>query len=161
VAEGHLRDGPAAAGKDPKAGAEKRRVKRQQVLKRGQLIFGLGGSTIDCLIIDESSYGILVETPLMTDLPEQLRITVAGGATFDAVRRWSMGNKLGLEFILPERRDSAVLRKRLAIRLALKNQNVHTAVLMLRDVNFFEDEELRVMAEAAEASVAWLSSMLE
>jgi hypothetical protein len=34
-------------------------------------------------------------------------------------------------------------------------------VLMLRDVNFFEDEELRVIAEAAEASVAWLISMLD
>jgi hypothetical protein len=141
-----VRAGPAVADKDAKASVEKRRVKRQQVLKRGQLIFGFAGSTIDCLIIDETSYGMLIETPLMTDLPERLRVSVAGGATFDAVRRWSMGNKIGLEFIQPERRDNAVIRKRLA---------------MLRDVNFFEDEELRVIAEAAEASVAWLISMLD
>jgi hypothetical protein len=156
-----VRAGPAVADKDAKASVEKRRVKRQQVLKRGQLIFGFAGSTIDCLIIDETSYGMLIENPLMTDLPERLRVSVAGGATFDAVRRWSMGNKIGLEFIQPERRDNAVIRKRLAIKLALKNQNVHSAVLMLRDVNFFEDEELRVIAEAAEASVAWLISMLD
>jgi len=152
---------PELPGPGAKSRVEKRRVKRQQVLKRGQLLYGFADAAIDCLIIDESSYGMLIETPLMTDLPERLRIRVAGGPTFDAVRRWSMGNKVGIEFLQPERRDSAMLRKRIAIKLALKNQNIRFAAAMLREVDFFDDEDLRAAAEAAESATAWLGALLD
>ncbi len=140
---------------------EHRRTKRRQVLKRAQLVFGFAGSTIDCLIIDETPFGVLLETPLMTNVPDHVKIRFVGGATFDALRRWATGNKMGLEFVGSQLFDEATLRQRRVIDGVLKTQGVNAAVYMLREVRFFESPELQSAAEAAEIAVARLESLLE
>lgn len=152
-------DGAEAAAPAENA-PNKRRTRRQQVLKRGQIIFGFLGSTIDCLVIDHSPFGARLETPVMTEVPEQLRIRFAG-ETHDAICRWSAGNRLGLEFVGPKVLDEETLRRRRAIRQALRSQGVPAAARMLRDAAFFNNPELQQAAEAAEAAFTRLSDLLD
>jgi hypothetical protein len=148
--------GPAT----PEKGVEHRRTKRQQVLKRAQLIFGYSGSVIDCLIIDESPFGVLLETPVMTVVPETVKIRFVGGATFDALRRWATGNKIGLEFMGSQIFDDASRQQRRSIDAVLKKQGVNAAVFMLREARFFNNSELQSAAEDAEITLARLESLL-
>jgi hypothetical protein len=141
--------------------AEQRRLRRRRVLKRAQLIFGISGSTIDCLVLDESRFGVQLETPLMTPLPDHLRIRFANGAIYDAMRSWSAGNKLGLEYVGSQIYDEATLRQRKAVRLTLKTQGLQVALHMLRDFEFFKDDDLRQAAEAAELALSRLSGLLD
>jgi hypothetical protein len=131
------------------------------VLKRGQLIFGHADSTIDCLVLDESSRGAGLETPLMTDFPERLRIRFAGGVTYDALRRWSAGNRLGVEFVSSRMDDDESLRLLAAVRQALATQGLQAAIRLLQEVNFLKNDELRDAAAAAETALARLSALLE
>jgi hypothetical protein len=141
--------------------AELRRARRRRVLKRAQLIFGFAGSTIDCLVLDESRLGIQLETEGMVQFPEQMRIRFADGAIYVARRQWSTGNRAGLEFLGTRIYDEESQQHRIAVKAALKQQGVHVAVRMLRDVNYLKNEELREAAEAAELAFARLNAMLE
>jgi len=152
---------PTDDGGKAENSAEYRRSRRRQVLKRAQLIVGVAGSTIDCLVLDESPFGVQLETPAMTHLPEHLRIRFADGAIYDAVRSWSAGNKIGLEYVSSQIYDEATLRQRKAVRLALKTHALHVVVQMLRDHEFFKDDDLREAADAAELALARLSGLLE
>jgi uncharacterized cupin superfamily protein len=77
----------------------RRRTKRNRVFRSGKIIFGYGDSTIDCLILDESSQGVLVETAAPTEVPEKVQIQIIGRGTFRAIRRWALGNSIGFEFV--------------------------------------------------------------
>ncbi len=154
-------DGATEGGDIPQGGADYRRSRRQQVLKRAQLIFGVAGSTIDCLVLDESPFGVQLETPVMTQVPEHLRIRFASGAVYDAVLSWSAGNKLGLKYIGTQIFDETTLRQRKAVRLALRTHALHVPLQMLRDQEFFKDDDLREAAEAADKALARLSALLE
>ena len=148
------------AGEAAEKMPELRRARRQQVLKRAQLGFGFLGSTIDCLIIDESPFGVLSETPVMTQVPEHVKLRLASGATFDALRRWTAGNKIGFEFIGSQIHDEATLRQRMVIDGVLRKQGLHAAAFLLRDAKFFNNVELEIAAEAAMVALSRLQSLL-
>lgn len=150
---------PAPAGGEGKL--EHRRARRRQVLKRGQLIFGHADSTIDCLVLDESPHGAGLETPLMTDFPERLRIRFAGGVTYDALRRWSAGNRLGVEFVSSRTDDEELHRLLAAVRQALSAQGLYAAIRLLREADFLKNDKLRAAAATAETALARLSALLE
>lgn len=140
---------------------DNRRSRRRQVLKTGQIILGFAGSTIDCLIVDETSQGVGIETAVMTDLPERLRLKIAGGAAFDAIRRWSIGSRVGVEFVGPKIPGDAASRQKKDVLMALKSQGAQAAALMLRDLDYFKDADLRTAMEEAEAAYQRLAAMLE
>ncbi len=139
---------------------EQRRSKRKRVIKRGQVSFGFSGSTVDCLIIDESSYGVMVETAVPMAVPEQVTIIIDGRATFPAIRRWSMGNRLGLEFIGPQVHDRATVERLRMIDNVLQKDGLEPALALLRAAQFYDDKKLQSAAEAAEAAVQQLQAML-
>jgi len=157
-------------GDDPEAGAaplppengmiEHRRAERQRVLKMAQLVYGPPGTPIECLVIDESRLGVMLETLELADVPERVKIRFIGGPTFAALRRWASGNKIGLEFagLFPE--DEATKRQVRAIKQVLKDIGVHAAVHMLREFEFFENSQLQTAAEEAEIAIARLESAL-
>jgi hypothetical protein len=142
------------------APAEQRRAKRQRVLKMAELVFDPPGTFIDCVVIDESCFGVMLETMEITQVPERVKIRFVGGPTFSALRRWADGNKVGLEFagLFPE--DEATKRQARAVKNVLKEACVHAAVQMLRELDFFENAELRAAAEQAEIAIAKLESAL-
>jgi hypothetical protein len=141
--------------------SEKRRSRRRQVLKRAQLIFGFGSSSVDCLILDESAHGLQVETAVMMEFPEKLRVRFSDGAIHRVNRLWTAGNRLGLAFVDKQLYDEVASRERKTIQMALKAQGFPAAMQLLRERNFFNDTELQKAAEAAEFALAKLSAMLD
>jgi hypothetical protein len=140
--------------------AEQRRAKRQRVLKMAELVFDPPGTYIDCVVIDESCFGVMLETMVTAQVPERVKIRFVGGPTFSALRRWANGNKVGLEFAGLFPGDEATKRQARAVRNVLKEACVHAAVQMLRELDFFENAELREAAEQAEIALAKLESAL-
>jgi hypothetical protein len=134
--------------------ADNRRARRRQVLKRAQLILGSSGSTIDCLVLNESEFGVNLETSVMSQVPERLRVRFADGATREARRLWARGNQLGLEF------EGRRITKPDAA-LALQTRGMQAAVAKLRELEVFEGDDLRAAAEAAELALARLTALLE
>jgi hypothetical protein len=151
----------AAAPRLPENGMiEHRRAERQRVLKMAELVFGTHGTPIECLIIDESRHGVMLETLEATAVPERVKIRFIGGPTFAALRRWARGNKVGLEFAGLFTEDEATKRQVRAIKTVLKDIGVHAAVQMLREFDFFENSQLQTAAEEAEIAIARLESAL-
>lgn len=80
-----------------------RKAPRHRVLIAGKLYYGAFNLTVvNCLVLDLSTLGARVETPIMTQLPELFKIQIGDGDNIrDARRCWSRGNAVGLEFITP------------------------------------------------------------
>ncbi len=156
-----MADSEELTGVKAETGCERRRGRRRRVLKRAQLIFGQAGSTIDCLVLDETPFGVQLETPVMTLVPEHLRIRFAGGETFNAIRLWSIGNRIGLNYVGSRIYDEESLRQRKAVRLTLETQGLPEAVQMLRDLEYFRSDDLRDAAKALELALERLSALLE
>lgn len=145
---------------DGTAPSERRQARRHSVLKRGQLIFGFGGSTIDCLILDESEAGVQAETAVMIEFPERLQLRYGGGAIRDVTRLWAVGTRAGLGF-LEARGDEALRQCRKAAAVALRSQGLPAAMRLLREQGFCGSAELQQAAEAAELALARLNTLLE
>ena len=125
-----------------------------------ELVFGFPGMHIECQVIDESRFGVMLETPVVADVPERLKIRFVGGPTFAALRRWAIGNKVGLEFVGLFLEDEATMGQVRAVRTVLREVGVHAAVQMLRERDFFQSSQLRSAAEEAEIAIARLESAL-
>ncbi len=150
----------SAAGSGPRSGIDKRRIKRQRVLKMAELVFDLPGAPIGCQVLDESRFGVMLETQSLAHVPERMKICFVGGPTFAALRRWANGNKIGLEFIGLFLEDDLTIGQVRSVRNVLKEVGVHAAVQMLRDHEFFQSSQLRSAAEEAEIAIARLESAL-
>jgi hypothetical protein len=124
-----------------------------------ELVFDPPGTFIDCVVI-EACFGVMLKTLVIAQVSERVKIRFDGGPTFAALQRWADGNKVGLEFagLFPD--DEATKRQARAIKNVLKEACVHAAVQMLRELDFFENSELRSAAEEAEIAVAKLESAL-
>lgn len=80
----------------------RRRARRSRMFKTGWLIFGgFSPTVVDCLIIEMSEGGARVETGVMIQVPEFLRLRMNDETNTERrVRRaWARGNEVGLEFL--------------------------------------------------------------
>ncbi len=77
-----------------------RKEPRQRVLKAGKLYYGAFSPTvIDCLVIEQSTNGVRVETPEMTQVPELFKVKIGDAPVHRARRCWTRGQAIGLEFL--------------------------------------------------------------
>lgn len=136
----------------------RRATGRQPVLKTGQIVFH--GSVIDCVLLDISTEGARVRTPTVTAVPEKVTLRVRGGAVFPAVRRWARGTEIGLAFAGSLSLAEERMQEALAIGKLLRDHGLNAAVQRLAAVNFFDDPELRRLADEAEAAHARLETAL-
>src|ERR1700731_5261168 len=85
----------------PTALAERRNALRMPVIKSAKISVGLGGAqgVYNCLVLDESQSGVLVDLGTMVNLPDEVTLHMNSGATYLARRCWSAGTKSGLSFI--------------------------------------------------------------
>ncbi|MDE8348557.1 MAG: hypothetical protein POG74_03615 [Acidocella sp.] len=139
---------------------EKRRTKRQRVVKSGKIIFGVADIAIDCLICDETSDGVLVETNTPVVVPVDVKIRLTNGGTYPAARRWALGNKIGFEFSGTRVFDPATIMGMSQIHHILQTQRIKQALLSLRRSGFFDNDEIRRVAEDAEAATLRLEQLL-
>src|ERR1700757_404841 len=79
---------------------DRRRASRIPVIKSAKI--SIGGddlySMYNCLVLDESEHGVLVDLGTAVELPPQVTLEI-NGASYHAKRCWSVGSKAGLEFM--------------------------------------------------------------
>ncbi len=80
---------------------ERRRAARISVLKSAKISVGVDGShgVFNCLVLDKSETGVLVELEGFVILPEEVLLQMNSGAIYRARRCWAFGGKAGLAFI--------------------------------------------------------------
>jgi diguanylate cyclase (GGDEF)-like protein len=80
--------------------SERRRERRQRVLKRGQIVVHELHSTIDCMIRDVSSAGARLRVNGYFAAPSRFDLRFIETGQIRPVRlRWQRGNELGVEFL--------------------------------------------------------------
>ena len=148
-----------ALGTEP---AERRHSARLPVIKSGKIIIGnsMSQGVYNCLVLDESASGVLVDLGMLLDLPDEMRLQVGNGGTYVARKRWAVGTKAGLEFLGESMVSEDVWVQMTKIAVQLKHQGVCAAAGALRGVQFFENAALRDAAEEAEAAYLRLEALL-
>ncbi len=81
--------------------ADRRRHFRRPVELNAELTLLTGEDFYDCTVIDESDGGVQVELAEAVDLPDEVIIRFSDHASQLVRRCWSMGNKVGYQFIDP------------------------------------------------------------
>ena len=137
----------------------RRTAERETVLKGAQLTFQ--GCVVDCVVLNISLKGARVRTAAVVPVPERLTLTVRGGAMLPAVRRWARGAEIGLAFSGSPSLDEEHALKAQAAYAILFSGGLHSAIRHLRGFNFFDDPELRHVAEQAEAAHARFEAVLK
>ncbi len=142
--------------------AERRQASRVPVIKSAKLVVHEGGGqgVYNCLVLDESPTGVLVDLGAMFELPEEMVLHVGGGTTYRARRRWAVGTKAGLEFIGAQIVTEKAAAKMRALGAMLAARGLPATMAALRAERFFDNEELRHAAEEAEAAQHRLEAIL-
>lgn len=150
-------DHPTAAAGDP---AERRTTRRKPALKSAKVLIGPAESVHNCLVLDKSAGGVLIDLGAVIRLPDEVTLQLANGARYLARCRWSAGTKAGLEFAgAPIVSDEMALRMGKIVSI-LRTQGLEAAMATLRFARFFDNPELRRVAEEAEAAQARLVAVL-
>jgi hypothetical protein len=139
---------------DPTPISERRNASRVPVIKSAKISVGLGGAQgiFNCLVLDESQSGVLVDLGTMVNLPDEVTLHMNSGATYLARRCWSAGTKAGLAFIGGQIVTGETVMRMRKMADVLQAQGVVGAVATLRAARFFDHAELRRAAEEAEAA---------
>jgi hypothetical protein len=142
--------------------AERRNASRIPVIKSAKIIVGgdLNQGVYNCLVLDESATGVLVDLGAMLPLPEAMTLKMTGGATFRARRCWAVGTKAGLAFHGPQSLSPEATQLLRQLRERLPVHGLPVTIAVLRTKRYFENEELRDAAEAAEAAYQRLEAVL-
>ncbi len=139
---------------------ERRKHVREKVLKAAKIIFGGGDSVYNCLVLDESPDGIFVDLGGIVALPPEVTVQFSTGATFRAIRRWRTGSRVGFEFTGQQIVSHETSKRMNAVVEILHDHGLPAAMQTLRVAQFFDNIELRRVAEAAEAAHRRLEQML-
>lgn len=141
---------------------ERRHAVRVPVIKSARIVSaGDGGQSVyNCLVLDESAAGVLVDLGAMFPLPEEMVLHMTGGASYKARRCWAVGTKAGLAFTGPQMLSAETVEKMNQLGGMLLAQGLPATLAALRAQGFFASEELRRAAEAAEVAYGRLESVL-
>lgn len=142
--------------------AERRHTQRLPVIKSAKIITGTGVSQgiYNCLVLDESPTGVLVDLGAIFSLPEEMALQMTGGASYNARRCWAVGTKAGLAFIGPQMLSAETVEKLAQLGRMMQVQGLPATIASLRAQRFLESAEVRRAAEAAEAAYLRLESVL-
>ena len=129
--------------------ADRRKHPRNRVLKAAKVITPGGNSVFNCLVLDESEEGVFVDLGGVIPIPDNVTIQFASGAAFPAIRRWSAGAKCGFEFSGPQIISHDTAKRMNTIAEILNDHGIQAAFETLRKSDFFDNDELRKIAESA------------
>ncbi len=151
---------PAVSVSEAEALSNRRNTPRTKVIKSAKLVFGGSHSVYDCLVLDESASGALVDLGAMIGLPEQLTIQFSNGACYPAERRWAAGTKAGLRFTGGQILTEDMLQRMRKLSDVMQAQGLPAVMQVLRSARFLDNLELRRAAEEAEATYMRLELIL-
>lgn len=142
--------------------AERRNTSRVPVIKSAKIITGgeINQGVLNCLVLDQSATGVLVDLGAVFALPEEMTLHMTGGATYKARRCWAVGTKAGLAFQGPQLLSTETAELMAQLGRLLQMQGLPSVMAALRAKRFFENEEVRSAAEAAEAAYLRLEAVL-
>lgn len=161
---GKFQPQPFKAGETTRAiFAERRNATRIPVIKSAKLVVGDGYSQgiYNCLVLDESTGGVLVDLGAVFSLPDEVVIHMMSGGARRARRRWAAGSKVGLEFIGDQIISVETMQEMLTIAKLIRSQGLPAGLAAMRAQLFFGQDELKQAAEAAEAAYFKLEAMLK
>ncbi len=78
---------------------EKRRHKRQRVLRNARIVLPGGNSTLSCVLLDISNGGARLRTEQWLLMPDRFHLSIEDGLTFPATVRYRENNIAGVEFL--------------------------------------------------------------
>jgi hypothetical protein len=150
------------AGQKHFALAERRHAMRVPVIKSAKIITGgeVNQSIYNCLVLDESPAGVLVDLGAMFPLPDEVTLHMVGGASYRARRCWAVGTKAGLAFQGPQMLSPETMEKLVQLGRMMQAQGLPATLAALRAQRFFESDEVRRAAEVAEAGYLRLEAIL-
>lgn len=142
--------------------AERRNAMRVPVIKSAKIITGgdINQSVYNCLVLDESHSGVLVDLGGIFTLPEEMSLHMTGGASYKARRCWAVGTKAGLAFIGPQVLSAEAVEAMAQLGRVVQAQGLPVTMAALRAQRFFDSDELRRAAESAEAAYHRLEAVL-
>jgi hypothetical protein len=154
---------PAASIAEPPQDnlGERRKASRVPVIKSAKVALGIGQGVYNCLVLDESPKGVLVDFGALVAVPDEVTLQISNGAIYQARRRWSVGTKAGLEYIGERVVTGDTAGWMMKLSDILQTQGVVAAVSTLRASRFFNHEELRRIAEEAERAFSRLEAVLD
>ncbi|MEZ2330648.1 PilZ domain-containing protein [Mesorhizobium sp. RCC_202] len=78
---------------------DKRRQRRQRVLKGAAIINGINNSEISCTIKNQNSGGAELTVPVEAMVPERFVLYVpTDGVAYQSVLRWRRNDRIGVQF---------------------------------------------------------------
>lgn len=77
---------------------ESRRAPRRRVIKRGQIVFNRGHSTIDCVVRNISSRGARIEVPSVVGIPDAFLLVVPPSSSQPCRVVWRRFKEIGVSF---------------------------------------------------------------
>lgn len=142
--------------------ADRRNASRIPVIKSAKLVVGEGFSQgiYNCLVLDESLGGALIDLGAVFSLPEEVIVHSMGGATRRARRCWAVGTKMGLEYIGEQLVSDEAVQQMAEIAKLIGVQGLPAGIAAMRARQFFNHGDLREAAEDAEAAYYKLEAML-
>jgi hypothetical protein len=142
--------------------AERRNAMRVPVIKSAKIITGgeVNQSVYNCLVLDESPSGVLVDLGAMFTLPEEMALHMTGGAIYRARRCWAVGTKVGLAFVGAQVLSADTVEKLAQLGRMIQVQGLPATMAALRAQRFFDSAEVRRAAEGAEAAFHRLETVL-
>ncbi|WP_298284729.1 hypothetical protein [Acidocella sp.] len=141
---------------------ERRVSQRLPVIKSAKIVVGPAFSqgSFNCLVLDESKTGALVDLGALVVLPPEVTLHMTGGTTYRARTCWTVGSKAGLEFIGQQMVAPETLGAMQRLGRMLHAQGLPATMAALRAEGFFGNAGLRETAEAAEAAFYQLEAAL-
>ena len=142
---------------------ERRNLSRIPVIKSAKLMVGDGYSqgVYDCLVLDESLGGALIDLGAVFVLPEEVILHLMGGAMRRARRCWAVGAKVGLAYIGEPLISDEAIQEMAEIANLIRAQGLPTGIAAMRAQKFFNHNDLREAAEEAEAAYYKLETILK
>jgi hypothetical protein len=142
--------------------SERRNAMRVPVIKSAKIITGgeVNQGVFNCLVLDESPSGVLVDLGAIFSLPEEMALHMTGGAIYKARCCWAVGTKAGLAFVGPQMLSVDTVEKLAQLGRMMQTQGLPATMAALRAQRFFESDEIRRAAESAEAAYHRLEAVL-
>jgi len=141
---------------------ERRKAPRTPVIKSGRVVIEEEDSefVFECLVIDESRTGAHIDLGTAVNIPPNVRLQIDDGGIYFSRLVWSVGTRVGLEFIGDPIIPEGIARRMQMISKILQTQGLTAAHQELETVNFFGNEVLRQASLEAEASYSRLNAIL-
>jgi hypothetical protein len=131
-------------------------------LKSAKIITGtaVNQSIYNCLVLDESPSGVLIDLGAIFSLPDEMALHMTGGTIYKARRCWAVGTKMGLACVGPQVLSADAMEKLARLGRMMQAQGLPAIMVALRAQRFFESDEVRRVAEGAEAAYHRLEASL-